>query len=226
MYQVPFGEAYQKSPSKNLFDYLPQAKDHWRPPSLTERIKLALGMSQVLLHLHASGWLHKGLKSQSILLFLDRSSRPDQVPRLRNAMLLGFEYSRPDNLVELSLQNPSPEDEFANSYRHPDCQGAPSNARFHKTHDYYALGILLLEIGHWRRMNYFEGKNKSPSPLERKKNLILAAKALDSLCGSVYQNVVIRCLEGRFDLAVDAQDSQLQEAAWFSIVNELAGLNI
>jgi hypothetical protein len=38
-------------------------------PSLSARIRLASGIATTLLHIHASGWLHKGVRSDNILFF-------------------------------------------------------------------------------------------------------------------------------------------------------------
>ena len=60
--------------------------------------------------------------------------------------LVNFEYSRPAN------QNTTwtwDQDDEKNVYRHPDRQGHPMKS-FDKTHDAYALGVVLLEIGLWQ----------------------------------------------------------------------------
>lgn len=169
-------------------------------PHLGDRFRLAFELSKSLSILHKAGWLHKGIRSHNILFFRPSAAGASipkwAAPRLENPNVVGFDYARPDDpnadsaLMEVT-------DVDVQLYRHPDTQG-PNRKRFCRTYDIYALGIVLLEIGLWRRSTDFLSRTYNPESFRR--NLCdhyvpkLGAKA-----GLLYMNVVARCLRG--DLA-------------------------
>ncbi|KAF1982249.1 hypothetical protein K402DRAFT_424687 [Aulographum hederae CBS 113979] len=109
-------------------------------PSLTVRMRLAQSLATSILYLHAVSWLHKGLRSASVLFF-DHE--------LDNPYITGFEYARPDR-KDYTATAPPADLEWA-IYCHPEYQG-PNNMKafFKKTFDIYAFGIILLEIAYWK----------------------------------------------------------------------------
>ena len=116
-------------------------------PSVTERLQLALRITESVRYFHMAGWLHKNLRSENILLSSNRdisSGNP-----LANPILAGFAFSRLDSPSEISEQPSS--DPQGDIYRHPDAMGEPSES-FSAIEDIYALGTVLLEIGEWRSL--------------------------------------------------------------------------
>ncbi|TVY21098.1 hypothetical protein LARI1_G001967 [Lachnellula arida] len=121
------------------------------------RNQIASVLCEALLHLHSVGWLHKGVKSDNVLIFSrgedeDSSSLYTNYD-FENPYFVGFDCSRPDDTetwsaVDFITKN--------NIYRHPQRWGTPK--RFEKYHDIYALGILLLEIGCWRLLPSLDPK--------------------------------------------------------------------
>ena len=109
------------------------------PPSLTRRIKLATAITESILYLHAVKWLHKGLRSDSIIF----STHGD----LASPLISGFDFSRPDASNEITVKSTS--QARHDYYKHPQLL-QHSNARSEKSHDIYALGIVLLEIALWK----------------------------------------------------------------------------
>ncbi|KAF6789643.1 hypothetical protein CSOJ01_14756 [Colletotrichum sojae] len=169
-------------------------------PSLPLRFHIALTISRAIAAFHADGWLHKEISSSSILFFFDKD---DRCMYLR-PYLVNFDYSRPDT----AETNMTADDGLArNVYRHPHRQGSRPNVRFNKTHDLYALGVVLLEIGVWRtalsmrnaRMKH-EGitSSRTIGPMRE----IFEAETSQRLAhtmGPAYQKAVRCCLDGTFE---------------------------
>ena len=118
-------------------------------PSVTQRLDLALKITQSVRYFHMSGWLHKNLQSSNILILVsgDESGYPKH--QLACPRLAGFAFSRLDSASEISEQPSS--DPQRDIYRHPEAMGDPSES-FSATKDIYALGTILLEIGEWRSL--------------------------------------------------------------------------
>ena len=118
-------------------------------PSVTERLKLALVITNSVRQFHTAGWLHKNLRSENILLFSPGNSNTFAMFPLLSPILAGFPFSRLDSPSEISEQ-PSV-DPQRDIYRHPEAMGEPSTS-FTAAKDIYALGTILLEIGEWRSL--------------------------------------------------------------------------
>ena len=141
-------------------------------PSVTERIQLALQITQSVKYFHTAGWLHKNLRSENILFWDSESSTlgspPILAPVISDPYLVGFAFSRQDSLSEISEQPSS--DPQRDIYRHPEALGEPSES-FSAAKDIYALGTILLEIGEWRSLRSLVEKvvdvSKPDVPLEQ-----------------------------------------------------------
>jgi hypothetical protein len=102
------------------------------------RKNLASKIARAICNFHVIGWLHKGLRSDNILVFGTQTPDPRSYKwsdiDFVHPFLVGFDYSRPD-LSETEL---APDFSLEkNLYRHPDRWGRP--IRFQKKHDIYAL---------------------------------------------------------------------------------------
>ena len=114
-------------------------------PSVTERVQLALQITQSVKYFHTAGWLHKNLRSENILFWpVDRP-----IPQLSRPVLVGFTFSRQNSPSQISEQPSS--DPHRDIYRHPEAMGEPS-VSFSAAKDIYALGTILLEIGEWHSL--------------------------------------------------------------------------
>ncbi|KAL8995892.1 MAG: hypothetical protein Q9169_004466 [Polycauliona sp. 2 TL-2023] len=189
-------------------------------PSLDSRMRLARSLCETLLLLHSVNWLHKNIRSETILLLSEAptTSSPASLgpPNLEHSRLSGFEYSRLDD--DFTAGNPDYE-LHRNIYRHPQRWDQP-NESFSKIHDIYSLGVVLLETGVWEPIQNFDAK-KGGKPLnERYKNSTTttsrlmrhATKRLGFHAGEKYQGLVLKCLKGDFgDLSGDDKiGTQLQ----------------
>lgn len=113
-------------------------------PSLTRRVALAHKISQCLMYLHSVNWLHKGLRSEKILFFPSSDAEDDLVA----PYLTGFGFSRRARFNEATSYVPRVGS--MEVYRHPDIQMNGPRLYYRKTFDIYSLGIILIEIAHWR----------------------------------------------------------------------------
>jgi hypothetical protein len=111
-------------------------------PSIRVRVAMAQELTVTLLYIHAVNWVHKALRSDSVVFFSNSDG-----PVLSRPYVSGFEYARPD---QYGLTATAPPREFEWSvYCHPDYLGREHKG-FRKSYDMYSLGIILLEIAHWK----------------------------------------------------------------------------
>ncbi|OMP82279.1 hypothetical protein BK809_0006589 [Diplodia seriata] len=125
---------------KTLFDEL--SLKNRTTPSLDSRFAMARKLVATVFCLHAVKWLHKRLNSVNVLLFTERGE-----PDLTAPYISGFESSRPDEGVTMTM--PSKEPDWTLMYCHPDYIEEKRRV-FGKTFDLYSLGIILLEIAYWK----------------------------------------------------------------------------
>lgn len=171
--------------------------------SLTTRFRVAETVAKVLGNFHADGWVHKSVRSHSIMFFEGLASQPYDSP-----YLVDFEFSRPERAES---QYTYDNDVEKNLYRHPERAGQPT-VTFNKLHDIYALGVVLLEIGLWQPAlsiygnaceNLREGVTMSRNGI---KNMFVevAKRRLPHHMGEPYTAAVVSCLSGELqDVAAD-----------------------
>ncbi|KAI0601705.1 prion-inhibition and propagation-domain-containing protein [Biscogniauxia sp. FL1348] len=142
-----FGLVYERS-SGNEADTtlttLRQLLGNRPKPSITARMSLCSALADCLFSFHAVDWLHKGLKSDNILFF---GSAADE-ESLSMPYITGYDLSRPSN--ELDMTEKPLFDPLNDIYRHPDVQFGEAKNYYHKSHDMYSLGIVLIEIAMWK----------------------------------------------------------------------------
>ncbi|KAI9857181.1 MAG: hypothetical protein M1813_008543 [Trichoglossum hirsutum] len=131
-------EIPERAPSNAKPKSLLQSLGQQVPP-INDRITMAQKLAVCILYLHAANWLHKGLRSESIIFFLE-----GDIPDITKPYLSGFEYSRPDE-EDMTSTGPPQDPQWA-AYVHPDYI---KYGRYRKTYDIYSLGIVLVEIAYW-----------------------------------------------------------------------------
>jgi serine/threonine protein kinase len=119
-------------------------------PSLNDRISLAIALTETVLQLHTSGFLHKEIRSENILFFQLPHKLSAPSVDITSPYLAGYIYARADNPLEATE---TPEAQFeADLYRHPSSLGI-SRASYRKNFDLFSLGCVLLELGIWSRLS-------------------------------------------------------------------------
>jgi hypothetical protein len=208
VYEVPAARE-EPSSSKQQMRNLRQLFLTAPCPSLTRRMRLAAMIAESLFYLHAVSWLHKGLRSKSIVFFIDTIQEQTD---LSSPIVSGFDFSRPDLPEEITVRHPS--NIFDDLYRHPERlkDVSASTPRSQKSHDIYSLGIILLEIAFWQPieevMEIAMAQKSARSSIHKIQERILdrsnrntAGKQstmarLEAQVGEVYAEVVRRCVQG------------------------------
>lgn len=159
---------------------------------LPQRFHIALTISRALGAFHADGWVHKSIRSHSILFFHGRNSRIMH----NKPYLVDFEFSRPEAGETLLMFE---DDLEKNLYQHPE-RLSPPIVEFNRVHDVYALGVVLLELGLWKSAEsiYEEVGENAIRSARRMQEVYLACarESLGHIMGPAYSEAVVTCLSG------------------------------
>lgn len=182
---------------------------HYLKPMLGERFAMAHSLGSSLYAFHKVSWLQRSITSTNIVFFHGKDSPWDPSA----FFFLGFTQSRPDGGQQYSVG--PPDDCIDNYYVDP---GYMQSLRFEHRHDYYALGIVLLEVGLWGLLrDCWDGLRDEQELTKRQKNpmnasvhrkfkehaLNVLVPQLGPLMGAVYRDVVKACLDGTFQEETD-----------------------
>ncbi|KAK0709739.1 prion-inhibition and propagation-domain-containing protein [Lasiosphaeria miniovina] len=158
IFKMPEGCDYE-SRVVSLYDFLLLAEegDDRFKPTLAQRVAMARALCSTLLNLHAVNWLHKGIFSDNIVFHFHEETDVDDEDNADGSsfdpekpVLSGFEFSRPDG----GQTTHRDADTVWDLYRWPSIQRQPPTERnSRKTYDLYSLGLVLLEIAHWRPLH-------------------------------------------------------------------------
>ncbi|KAK4693966.1 hypothetical protein P7C71_g3535, partial [Lecanoromycetidae sp. Uapishka_2] len=177
-------------------------------PDLGERFELAKALLNTIFEIHNLGWMHKNIAPKNILFWPKPGTRDEW--EVSKPYLMGFDISRPNQPGEVSEKPPpQPEDDI---YRHPHYKGYNPRT-FIPSFDIYSLGIILYEIGRWRRVTVPSQAQPRSSNDPRPPmvsihsdpnyvdNLLSdgSVKDLKRMTGIRYRDAVISCLRRDFD---------------------------
>lgn len=185
---------------KNLYDFLGKEKMDLVLP-LGERFRLAHKLAKCVDKLHMAGWLHRNICSRDIVFFEEGNVQyPWQA--LNSPYLINFRDSRPSDKAGLSTRSAKQGDPREYS-KHPEYS---AGSGFKQVYDYYSLGLVLLEIGAWVRLDECINKYRSKyegfilQPSEFRSWLIeKMVPRLGILMGNSYRDATSACLECRFE---------------------------
>lgn len=247
-----YGFVYLKPPHTpadtapvSLLELIQRSPHQGPPPSLSKRIALAHTLARSLMYFHSVNWLHKGLRSDNIIFFVpptqalaqaqsNSSSRPPSLPL--PPLISGFDYSRPDFPDEET--EPPPSSSAHDIYRHPALLARPG-VRSQREHDVYSLGIVLVEIAYWRRidrvMEVPPDEGKARRRVRDVRRLLLDEQGeggyletVGGMMGEVYAGVVKRCLLGAAEEGVEERDRGVRMLEVFAeeIVGKLSDIKV
>ena len=193
------------------------------PHALNQRFQLAKQLVRSLMFVHTSGFVHKSIRPETIVVFKEQQ----YLSGLGPSFLIGFERLRPDYAETLRAGDSSWE---KNIYRHPKRQGLHPEERYIMQHDIYSLGVCLLEIGIWDSF-VIPGSDgtcpktgpaldiqadlhtKKPAVLIKRTLVTMATARIPALMGQRYADLVLACLTcldpgdtNRFGKEVDLHD--------------------
>lgn len=243
--------------------------------TLGARFRLARKLVHAVCLLHSSGWLHKNIRAQSVIFFPGKANDATMEDRrheeeikvdVSNPILMGYIFSRPDDITPKADPPSAPEtrgeasqrgsstntwrarkvkrsvskqglgrrhsasiygfdmpgetllpmaDQNINVsgftldyYQHPAKHADPKRLYRH-AYDVYSLGILLLEVGLWEKLeNYHHTGDEDEDHYERRR--WICENYLGRLrwaCGDAYADVVLRCL------MIDTSDDEVAKAS-------------
>ncbi|KAG4440501.1 hypothetical protein IFR05_004036 [Cadophora sp. M221] len=188
-------------------------------PRVTERIKVAHAIANCLLYLHSVNWLHKGLRSHNIVFF-PTSKTVNGTRKLvidySKPYLSGFDFARParaDEMTEIPGDNGA-----YNMYRHPHTQGQGFGPResFRKSFDIYSLGVVLVELAHWRTIERILGVEKKGLRLMgRIREMLLDEERIADVGGNMgefYESATWKCIAGGEELGVGEGVDEMGDA--------------
>ncbi|KAL2834831.1 hypothetical protein BJY01DRAFT_252807 [Aspergillus pseudoustus] len=179
------------------------------PHALDQRFQLAKQLVRSVMFVHTSGFVHKSIRPDTIVVFPDTDIGAHFV--IGPSFLIGFERFRPDGAQTMLAGDTSWE---MNLYRHPKRQGLHPEEMYVMQHDIYSLGICLLEIALWDSFvlpspGGLGGAAQPGRELESVAELLLAGKSamgvkralvtmasdrLPQLMGRRYAELVLACL--------------------------------
>lgn len=180
---------------------------------LERRMDLAYTLSASIAEFHAAKWLQKNVSSFNVVFFYkdDGRSRKSEawMRALENPYFLGFMHSKGQ---ELGFTEGPTEDEQHRLYQHSEYLKGVGRVRYSQKHEYYSLGLVLLEIGLWKPLPAIVKANKPEEGRTRSNSDYIISQVvpqLSFLTGNRYRQVVRRCLEG--DLEVDTSIAAEEE---------------
>ncbi|KAJ5922358.1 hypothetical protein N7516_010061 [Penicillium verrucosum] len=198
IFRVPSGFSQPRSLRKSL-------KDIARTESLSDRLRIARGLTKAVNYVHIFGFVHKNIRPETVILL---NNGPTGIG---STFLIGFGNFRAAEGNTLRKGSSAWQKSL---YQHPTRMGVTPTADYIMQHDIYSLGVCLLEVGLWESFVDYENAeallphasekpvaihgyslDDSVQPSRFKDHLLsLAQGELRSRMGTIYSEVVVTCL--------------------------------
>ncbi|KAE8422380.1 hypothetical protein BDV36DRAFT_245634 [Aspergillus pseudocaelatus] len=203
---------------ETLYSFLRTAADNKVPVCfcLEARFRLAALLASSVSSIHAAGWLHHNINSSNILCLLPDGEAEDSIER---PYLSGFGYARVDDPREVS--EVTNENDIDRLYQHPDYQTPlHPNHKYRRSYDFYSLGIVLIEIGLWKRISSLRrrGLDERGFAQDIQRRLV---PMLGYYMGEQYRDAVASCLDRTRLKVGDDEDKRLSESFSRNVVRVL-----
>ena len=161
-------------------------------PALEDRFKLAYNLALCLARFHGKGVLHRDLTSEGVIFFSSHESHKGDVKIwkegiIRKPFIIATDTGERDTV--LATQGSIPSD----IYQHPHIVRQTKKTR-RPSHDYYSLGLLLLEIGLWMPLHKLWKPRYTRLDFKSRIEAVYV-KRLISKCGRTYTRIIEYCLQ-------------------------------
>lgn len=207
---------------------------------LDARLRLARQLVTSVFRFFSVGWLHKNIRSSSVL-FIQSTSDTQNLP---DAFLGGFGFARMESATANTELNPSRFNDVQKSrnwrlHCHPDRykalmieknSDAAASALSNMRYDAYGLGIMLIEIALWLPVTSLCSSKETVEDFQ-KTVVQKTATAVRCAMGEKYADIVRRLLKSDFGQKIERgtefSDSRLMFLAAFekTVVVEMERLN-
>lgn len=178
-------------------------------PDLNQRLHLAKALVACVRSFHTFGWLHKNISSLNVLFFQDPAHDLASLD-FGKPYMVGFDHSRrygdkvySENLFRSS--SPWLNTDFmkaSKEYLHPAYRRSTglgqASGRFLIGYDYYAVGLVLLEIGTWTSLSciYKSPRFLNLPPRDLQQEYIKYCDMhVGKAMGPIFQRITRKCLE-------------------------------
>jgi len=193
-------------------------------PSLGQRFRLAYNLASAVYNFEKAGWFHKGISSSNIVFF----SKTHKILNTSSLepYIIGFRHSRPHDVVTFT-EGPASADQAnldGRYYQHPEY--LQENVAYSFEHEYYSLGVVLLEVGLWKPVSKLaKGLIDMASVKRRERLLENVVPRLAQTMGLVYQKLVFELLS--MDCHGKTTHDVKDAPAWFeaAVLTELYRLS-
>lgn len=174
---------------------------------LQEKFALALALVRSVHHMHQSGLYHERISTSTIIFF--------------PSSLLSTKFFARPYIIGFSLVETYGDPEL--KYLHP--QFLQNESRFKPIYDFYSLGMVLLEIGLWKRIE------EPPWDSKQFRNVLLTkyVPLLGHTMGDNYRHAVETCLRAEWEgsyLDDGFTDDNIKRMLKRKVVDVLANINI
>ena len=159
---------------------------------LGDRFRLSHSLAKAVYELHTVSWLHRNLSASNVIFFVEKEG--DYIDP-SSFYLIGFAQSRADKDLTYT-DGPTSTGDIDEYYEHPE--HVSESVGYQVQHDYYSLGMLLLEIGIWKCLP--DAVSDWPSVSQKRKAIMEEiVPQLGALMGTSYRDAVLACLDHKRD---------------------------
>jgi serine/threonine protein kinase len=213
LYELPSVEKVDLERIVTLREMLRNRTDTW---CLGDRFILARGLANAVFELHSVSWLHRNITTSNIIFFHRGEGATVDA---ESFYFVGFAQSRSNRALTDSDGHASRafDEDY---YQHPDYLSKDQG--YDEKHDYYSLGIVLLEIGLWQLCDDAVCVLRSDSSA-RDIAIQQLVPQLGPRVGSYYRDAVMACLDDTLtDTASLLQEQQLPLVFRTQVVERLS----
>lgn len=171
--------------------------------SLSDRVRLAQSIAAAVLYVHASGFVHKNIRPDNIIVFEPQLAATTPIsereactfPRaIGEPYLAGYDGTRKEDAATLMIDTIEWHQRL---YLPPErLREKSQRIKFTWRHDIYSLGVVLLEIAMWE--NFADERGRIGKHLKTATDpasfLMSQVKQVPRLLGNIYGDAVLACL--------------------------------